>query len=314
MKGPFRKSDPVNSCGSAKRFTYSPAFTLIELLVVIAIIAILAAFLLPALNRAKIAADFVKCKSNLRQYAMAASMYTGDFKFYPPLYLNETNSDVLNDNPIYWYQRMEPYLKTRFVTWQIGPSPRNTSGCPNTIQNCPGYARLPGRLSGPYQAYGYNSLGFWCKAATQLGLAGSIKPAAAARGVGVYDATANELQLVSESDVACPSDMLAFGDAPISDDNGWGAYGCLNIVACDLTDYELGYYWQGYGPALTQGFEARSLAWKNRRHAGRWNVVFCDGHTENHRTRELFDGAQDAVVQRWIRDHRPHRELLGGQY
>src|SRR5438046_1091428 len=66
------------------------AFTLIELLVVIAIIAILAAILFPVFAQARGKARQALCLSNVKQFALAFTMYAQDY--------DETNCPLFISN------------------------------------------------------------------------------------------------------------------------------------------------------------------------------------------------------------------------
>ncbi len=276
-------------------------FTLIELLVVIAIIAILASLLLPALSRAKHAGHSAVCKSNLRQWGMGLRMYVDEFGAYPwyEMWDIEPSSAKL-----FWHERLKSYTGSQWPWPTRQPQVEPNKG----VHACPGYIRLPGVFFGPETGgYGYNQGGLF-------GALNHSSPQNDATGLGgewlrIPVIWPGNSRAIRENEVVNPSDMIAIGDAILNYyDQGplagkFGGYTDLTPIGGGfVAAYEL-----GLSPPL--GMEP-SLRGIQRRHGGRWNVVFCDGHVENLRTRDLFDLRREQVARRWNNDNLSHREVL----
>lgn len=131
------------------------AFTLVELLVVISVIALLLAILMPALAKSREQGKAVTCLSNLRQFAIAANLYTlNNDGFYPIAYMKDPDPMDSISITIEWdfinitdlnigQQRLEPGL-----LWQGQTIEK--------IHQCPSFKGIPNSDS-PYSGYSYNT-------------------------------------------------------------------------------------------------------------------------------------------------------------
>jgi prepilin-type processing-associated H-X9-DG protein len=101
--------------------------------------------------------------------------------------------------------------------------------------------------------------------------------------------------------------MIALSDAPLDDKLG-AIYGAPYNALGGILDLDLAFLYPPAYDELARGLPAGDPAAKanQQRHAGRWNVGFCDGHVENLRPSDLFNLSNSVVAMRWNNDHQPH--------
>ncbi len=256
---------------------------------VIALIAILATLLLPVLRKSRQSAQNTVCKCNLRQVGIALAAYTADFGAYPFF------SEGLNGASTAWFwpELLEPCSG---VTWD--PSlEAGRADARSRLYLCPGYAALPG-LYDPepvsqydshwYGAYAYNWRGVWGKGSGDwfLGLGGAGPGGANADGSVPTPPT-------RDSEVLSPNGMIAVCDAPLSAAIDARVFGLSDFSYQGVGAYDYEFESGQVVSGSARAYDPRSrqkitFAIKNR-HSSKWNVVFCDGHVQPHKTKELFD-------------------------
>jgi prepilin-type N-terminal cleavage/methylation domain-containing protein/prepilin-type processing-associated H-X9-DG protein len=291
-----KANETQGQCGESWR---RRAFTLVELLVVIAIIALLISILLPALTKARRAANVVACQSNLRQLGASMHLYMGDnYGFLPMAGISYANYNGKGMN-MSWDKLLMKYIGGQLDAGH-GPMycvvsyPSQVLICPDDTWDRPTWIgstnlQLAKRSYSmvsffSYPAPGYNTNYPNGTADLIAWTGGSMDPASGeSLWLGGAPAAANPyFRCYKLTEVRSPAETLLLVE-----------YASTNNVAGNVSGAAVRFPWEvmTWGPSATPTRPidlcaphgqpwGQAVGSDYTTSTGRYNFLFCDGHAE----------------------------------
>lgn len=279
------KSGPVSNRN------FPGAFTLIELLVVIAIIAILAAILMPVLEKAEARAKQASCIDNFRQIGIALNIYPTDYNHVYPNCLQPSTSTA---QFYVWQPRLMDLMANRkaFSCPAALPQSAWDTNVNSTLEPIIGengkldrYGIVTGAGGSSYAdngtrfSIGWNDWGLNIGWPTILGMGADVGT-----------------QPVTETMIRHPSDMIAVAD-----------------IRSDIPAGQIQFN-ANTTPGLISGWTlTQDPTWHPQipcnRHDYNTDVLFTDAHVESPHRNDVIDPNNNIWRARWNNDNSPHTEV-----